>query len=67
MILAGWGAFNLVEGIVDHQLLGLHHVRDDLGGPPSWDIGFLIFGALLVLGGSALARRASAAREGVRS
>ena len=32
LLLAGWGAFNLVEGLIDHQLLGLHHVRDDLGG-----------------------------------
>jgi uncharacterized membrane protein len=54
LLLAGWGGFNLVEGIVDHHLLGLHHVRDDLGGPLSWDLGFLAFGALLVLGGCAL-------------
>src|SRR4051794_10708950 len=32
MLLAGWGAFNLVEGLIDHELLGIHHVRDDLGG-----------------------------------
>lgn len=44
----GWGVFNVVEGLVDHQLLGIHHVRDDLGGPLAWDIGFLIFGALLM-------------------
>ncbi len=25
-LLIGWGAFNLVEGLVDHQWLGLHHV-----------------------------------------
>jgi hypothetical protein len=28
VLLAGWGGFNLVEGLVDHQLLGNHHVRD---------------------------------------
>jgi len=56
MLLAGWGVFNLVEGIVDHQILGIHHVRDDLGGPLSWDIGFLVFGALLVLVGLTLSR-----------
>jgi uncharacterized membrane protein len=56
MLLAGWGVFNLVEGIIDHQLLGIHHVRDDLGAPLGWDIGFLIFGALLVIGGLLLAR-----------
>jgi uncharacterized membrane protein len=55
-MLVGWGLFNLVEGIVDHQLLGIHHVRDDLGGPLSWDVGFLVFGALLVLVGCLLAR-----------
>jgi uncharacterized membrane protein len=57
LLLAGWGLFNLVEGLVDHQLLGVHHVRDDLGGPVSWDVGFLVFGALLVAGGWALHRR----------
>ncbi|MDA0169501.1 DUF2243 domain-containing protein [Solirubrobacter taibaiensis] len=48
LLLLGWGAFNVVEGLIDHQLLGLHHVRDDLGGPLSWDIGFLAFGVLLI-------------------
>jgi uncharacterized membrane protein len=56
MLLAGWGIFNVVEGLVDHQLLGIHHVRDDLGGPIEWDLGFLLLGALLVVGGLALAR-----------
>jgi uncharacterized membrane protein len=54
LMLAGWGLFNLVEGLVDHQLLGVHHVRDDQGGPLSWDLGFLAFGALLVVAGSVL-------------
>jgi uncharacterized membrane protein len=61
MLLVGWGAFDLVEGVVDHQLLGVHHVRDDLGAPLGWDVGFLVFGALLVLVGLALARGARAA------
>jgi uncharacterized membrane protein len=56
LLLAGWGVFNLVEGLVDHQLLGIHHVRDDLGAPLGWDLGFLAFGALLVVGGWVLAR-----------
>ena len=51
LLLAGWGAFNLVEGLIDHQLLGIHHVRDDLGGPVGWDLAFLAFGAILLLGG----------------
>jgi uncharacterized membrane protein len=57
LVLAGWGIFNLVEGLIDHQLLGVHHVRDDLGAPVSWDLGFLAFGLLLIAGGWLLYRR----------
>jgi uncharacterized membrane protein len=60
-MLAGWGAFNLVEGLIDHQILGIHHLRDDLGGPLVWDLGFLASGVLLMLVGWALVR--SGARE----
>ena len=56
--LVGWGLFNLVEGLVDHHLLGVHHVRDDLGAPLAWDLGFLAFGAGLVAVGLVLSRSA---------
>src|SRR4051794_32178056 len=26
-IVGGWGLFNFVEGLIDHQLLGIHHVH----------------------------------------
>ena len=57
-VLVGWGVFNLVEGVVDHHLLGIHHVRS---GPHqlAWDLAFLAFGALLVAGGWLLQRGAS--------
>jgi uncharacterized membrane protein len=47
--------FNLVEGIVDHHLLGIHHVRT---GPYQiwWDLGFLLLGAVLMAGGWLLQR-----------
>ncbi|RBY90096.1 DUF2243 domain-containing protein [Blastococcus sp. TBT05-19] len=61
LVVAGWGLFNLVEGLIDHQLLGVHHVRDDLGGPLSWDLAFLASGVVLIAGGWLLHRR------GVRS
>jgi uncharacterized membrane protein len=54
-MLAGWGVFNLVEGVIDHLLLGIHHVRDE---SLAWDLGFLGFGAALCLGGLVLAREA---------
>jgi uncharacterized membrane protein len=58
-LLVGWGLFNLVEGLIDHEILGIHHVRDDLGGPVGWDLAFLGFGALLVAGGRWLMRGAT--------
>lgn len=61
-VLAGWGIFNVVEGLIDHQLLGVHHVRDDLGGPLSWDVGFLVLGVLLIAGGVLLQRAAAPER-----
>jgi uncharacterized membrane protein len=56
----GWGLFNLIEGIVDHHLLGIHHVRS---GPDqmAWDLAFLAFGAVLVVVGWMLARVSSGA------
>ena len=54
-MLVGWGLFNLVEGIVDHQILGIHHVRET-GNELTWDLAFLVFGGLLVLGGWLFAR-----------
>jgi uncharacterized membrane protein len=59
-MLAGWGAFNLIEGLVDHQLLGVHHVRDDVGAPLGWDLAFLASGTILIAAGWGVARRARA-------
>jgi uncharacterized membrane protein len=42
----GWGAFNVVEGLIDHQLLGIHHVHPGVA-QDAWDAGFLVFGAAL--------------------
>jgi uncharacterized membrane protein len=57
LVLAGWGAFNLVEGTIDHHLLTLHHVRSG-EGQWAYDLGFLLLGAALLAGGLAMARRA---------
>lgn len=47
-MLVGWGAFNLVEGTVNHHLLQIHRVRPDSANPRAWDIAFLVLGALLL-------------------
>jgi len=54
-LLLGAGLFNFIEGIVDHQILGIHHVKPGLN-QLAWDIGFLIFGAGLALVGWILLR-----------
>jgi uncharacterized membrane protein len=46
-----------VEGIVDHQILGLHHVRDLPTHVPAYDWMFLLIGGLgFMLLGSLLSR-----------
>lgn len=51
-LLLGWGIFNLVEGIIDHHVLGLHHVRDMPMHVPLYDWLFLAIGGvgLIVVG-----------------
>ena len=49
-MLMGWGAFNLVEGLINHQLLKLHNVRE-VSEPALWNIGFLALSAAIFLAG----------------
>ena len=57
-LLLGFGLFNVVEGLIDHQLLGIHHVNETVprGQWLWWDLGFLIWGATMLVGGWALLR-----------
>ena len=67
-MLVGWGLFNLVEGVVDHHVLTLHHVREDAAHRTAWDLAFLAFGALLILAGWSLTRlRTSTGFRNLRS
>ena len=62
LLILGWGLFNLVEGIVDHHLLGLHHVRDLPAHVPLYDWLFLVVGGVgFVLLGRVLSRSRAAA------
>jgi uncharacterized membrane protein len=57
-MLFGWGAFNLVEGLIDHHLLDLHHVRDLPVHVPLYDWVFLAVGGVgLMAVGVLLARQ----------
>src|SRR4051812_10875127 len=55
-LLVGWGAFNVVEGVIDHEILELHHVREVSRHPALWDIAFLVWGATMVIAGLLLTR-----------
>jgi uncharacterized membrane protein len=59
-MVAGWGLFNVVEGLIDHELLGIHHVHPGQG-ELAWDVGFLVLGALQVAGGFLVIRRSARA------
>ncbi|HEX2080422.1 MAG TPA: DUF2243 domain-containing protein [Longimicrobium sp.] len=47
-MLLGWAGFNLAEGIIDHHLLNLHHVRDLPAHVPAYDWAFLLVGGILL-------------------
>jgi uncharacterized membrane protein len=50
-LLAGWGIFNIIEGLIDHQLMGLHNVREVAASPVWWNYGFLFVSVAMLLGG----------------
>lgn len=60
-LLVGWGLFNLVEGVIDHHLLGLHHVVERLG-LSLWDWLFLASSLVLVAIGWTMAKKGPAQR-----
>lgn len=49
-LLTGWGLFNLVEGVINHHVLAIHHVVDG-DNPLVFDLAFLAVGlAMAVVG-----------------
>lgn len=61
-MLIGFGVFNLLEGVINHHILRLHHVNET-APPDQWlayDLGFLALGAVLLALGLAISRRAPA-------
>ncbi len=58
LLLAGWGVFNVVEGVLNHHLLGLHHVRSG-AHQTAYDLAFLALGVMLAVGGWLVYRSAA--------
>ncbi|HXH75964.1 MAG TPA: DUF2243 domain-containing protein [Bacteriovoracaceae bacterium] len=52
-MLLGWGLFNFIEGLIDHQLLQIHHVIQRAGPSEQlvYDLIFLGIGLLQILSG----------------
>ena len=46
-MLLGWGLFNFIEGVIDHHILHLHHVVENLG-VSVFDYAFLASGLILI-------------------
>jgi uncharacterized membrane protein len=55
-ILVGCGLFNFVEGVIDHQILGLHHVLPGHTNQFLFDMLFLASGVVLIIIGWSVAR-----------
>ena len=47
-MIFGWGLFNLVEGIINHHILDIHHVVERLG-VSIWDWAFLAVGGVIFI------------------
>ena len=60
-LLFGWGLFNVLDEIVFHALLDLHHIREG-GNELAYDMAFLAIGIAQLVLGWLLARPARAAR-----
>jgi uncharacterized membrane protein len=64
-MLAGWGLFNLVEGVINHHVLHSHHVYERAGGVSGWDWSFLASGFVLIFVGSTIAKPRKASSLGI--
>ena len=49
--LLGFGLWHVLDGIVSHWLLGIHHVRMDSDRRLAWDLAFFVAGAACALAG----------------
>ncbi|MCR5862054.1 DUF2243 domain-containing protein [Flavobacterium sp. J372] len=55
-MLSGWGIFNIVEGTVNHHILKLHNVRDNVADPDIWNYGFLAISVVMFIVGFFISR-----------
>jgi uncharacterized membrane protein len=58
-VLLGFGLFNTAEGIINHHVLGLHHVNETVARENwvYWDISFTFSGLVMLAAGWLLLRQ----------
>lgn len=63
--LIGFGLFNLIEGTISHQILGIHHVNETVARDLwiYWDLGFLAWGAAMLIAGFMMLRASRKSRN----
>jgi uncharacterized membrane protein len=65
LLLIGWGVFNIADSLIDHFLLGIHHIN--MTAPREqwlwWDLAFLAWGAAMLAAGWWLWRGAPGSRR----
>lgn len=68
-LLIGWGVFNLVEGVIDHEVLGVHHVNELMPRAQwlYWDLGFLLWGGAMLAAGLGLVQVGQTEQESRRA
>lgn len=54
--LAGFGAWHLLDAVLNHWILGLHRIRQDAPDPLFWDLVFFALGVVTLLAGLVIAR-----------
>jgi uncharacterized membrane protein len=50
-LFLGWGIFNIIEGLIDHQILKLHNVYEFSSQPEVYNIGFLVISLIMAIAG----------------
>ncbi len=65
-MIFGWGLFNFIEGLIDHQILAIHHVMERAPANEQifYDMAFLVFAILQIFGGIFVIRMGQRREEG---
>jgi uncharacterized membrane protein len=62
-MILGWGLFNVVEGLINHHILHIHHVTET-ADHLMWDIAFLASGVVMIVIGLLVIGRTRRAMNG---